>query len=203
MIAAGSNGETRHRESTTVAKNKLETEFSPVFRRMTVEDIDQICIIEEESFSSPWTAAAFYNEIVNNHFAQYVVMEWEGQVIGYGGMWTIIDEAHITNIAIRPQFRGKRLGERLLLELQTLACFYGAVKMTLEVRVSNKIAQRLYEKMGFSAAGFRKAYYSDNQEDAIIMWADLPDCSPGGPSSGLSGGNSGIGPGGGRKRAGR
>ncbi|HEY0828965.1 MAG TPA: ribosomal protein S18-alanine N-acetyltransferase [Bacilli bacterium] len=163
---------------------------------MTEEDIEQICIIEEESFSSPWTAAAFYNEIVNNHFAHYVVMEWEGQVIGYGGMWAIIDEAHVTNIAIRPQFRGKRLGERLLLELQALACFHGAVKMTLEVRVSNKIAQRLYEKMGFTAAGFRKAYYSDNHEDAIIMWAALPDCSP-------DGGNSGSGSGGSRKRVDR
>jgi ribosomal-protein-alanine N-acetyltransferase len=144
------------------------------FRNMRLEDIDTICRIEEESFSSPWTEAAFHNELVNNQFAHYVVMLFDGEVIGYGGMWTIMDEAHVTNIAIRIPFRGRKLGERLLAELQTRAMLRGANRMTLEVRVSNQIAQRLYEKMGFYSVGLRKGYYSDNMEDALIMWADLP-----------------------------
>lgn len=149
-------------------------EASLLFRSMRLEDIDRICEIELESFPAPWTAAAFYNELVNNHFAHYLVMEIDGQIVGYGGMWTIMDEAHVTNIALSAKYRGRKLGERLLRELQATAAFLGANRMTLEVRVSNTIAQRLYEKFGFHSVGVRKGYYSDNNEDAIIMWADLP-----------------------------
>ncbi|MOA25396.1 ribosomal-protein-alanine N-acetyltransferase [compost metagenome] len=106
-------------------------------------------------------------------FARYMVMEYEGQIIGYGGMWIIMDEAHVTNIAVRSDYRGQGLGNRLLLELQRTAVFFGAAKMTLEVRVSNDIAQNLYRKYGFTASGIRPRYYSDNNEDALIMWAEL------------------------------
>lgn len=143
------------------------------FRLMQMADIDQICGIEEEAFASPWTAAAFQNELANNLFARYVVMEWNGEIIGYGGMWLITDEAHITNIAVRSDYRGRKLGEKLLRELQDTARVMGASRMTLEVRVSNHVAQRLYKKMGFIPTGVRKGYYSDNMEDALIMWAEL------------------------------
>jgi ribosomal-protein-alanine N-acetyltransferase len=113
------------------------------------------------------------NELSNNHFARYMVMEYDGDVIGYGGMWTIMDEAHVTNIAVRAGYRGQGLGEKLMTELQRTAVFFGAARMTLEVRVSNEIAQRLYRKLGFEPAGIRPGYYSDNQEDALIMWAEL------------------------------
>ncbi|MEB3100903.1 ribosomal protein S18-alanine N-acetyltransferase [Ferviditalea candida] len=146
---------------------------APRFRPMQLADIDQICGIEQEAFTSPWTAAAFQNELMNNLFARYLVMEWNGQVIGYGGMWLITDEAHITNIAVRSDFRGRKLGEKLLRELQDTARVMGANRMTLEVRVSNYVAQRLYEKMGFVPSGVRRGYYSDNMEDALIMWAEL------------------------------
>lgn len=144
------------------------------FRLMKVEDIGRICEIEEEAFPTPWTSAAFYNELVNNHFAHYMVMEYEGEIIGYGGMWLIMNEAHVTNIAISLKYRGRKLGERLVCELQRTAAFMGAERMTLEVRESNEVAKRLYTKLGFESSGVRKAYYTDNNEDAIIMWAELP-----------------------------
>ncbi|HEX7057770.1 MAG TPA: ribosomal protein S18-alanine N-acetyltransferase [Bacilli bacterium] len=144
-----------------------------IFRSMRLEDIPAICRIEAEAFATPWTAPAFRNELLYNHFAKYLVVEMYGNIIGYGGMWVIIDEAHVTNIAIASEYRGKKLGERLLARLQQVAISAGATKMTLEVRVSNRIAQNLYKKMGFYPSGLRRNYYSDNHEDALIMWADL------------------------------
>ncbi|GLX66297.1 ribosomal protein S18-alanine N-acetyltransferase [Paenibacillus glycanilyticus] len=144
-----------------------------VFRSMTMDDVPAIVAIEHEAFATPWTPEAFKNELTSNMFARYMVMENEGQIIGYGGMWIIVDEAHVTNIAVRADHRGLGLGERLLTELQRTAAYFGANKMTLEVRVSNEIAQGLYRKLGFKPAGIRPAYYSDNNEDALIMWADL------------------------------
>ncbi|MFC5647566.1 ribosomal protein S18-alanine N-acetyltransferase [Paenibacillus solisilvae] len=144
-----------------------------VFRSMTLTDVPEIVAIELEAFTCPWTREAFINELTNNHFARYMVMELDGKVIGYGGMWTIMDEAHVTNIAVRTEYRGQGLGERLLIELQKLAIYCGSSRMTLEVRVSNEIAQRLYRKLGFEPSGIRPAYYSDNLEDALIMWAEL------------------------------
>ncbi|MEC0092658.1 ribosomal protein S18-alanine N-acetyltransferase [Paenibacillus macquariensis] len=144
------------------------------FRLMTIEDIPNVMVIEHEAFTLPWSDTAFRNELMNNLFARYLVMENDGKPIGYAGMWTIVDEAHVTNIAILKAYRGRKLGERLLDELIETAANMGMIRMTLEVRVSNTIAQRLYEKKGFVSVGLRKGYYSDNHEDAMIMWADLP-----------------------------
>ena len=143
------------------------------YRAMTLEDIDQITDIEQEAFTEPWTKEAFHNELVNNLFAKYIIVEYAGDIVGYGGMWIIIDEAHVTNIAIRSGFRGKGLGSLLLTEMKKTASNFGAVRMTLEVRVSNHAAQKLYEKHGFEASGIRPNYYSDNNEDAVIMWAEF------------------------------
>ncbi|MCU6711826.1 ribosomal protein S18-alanine N-acetyltransferase [Paenibacillus sp. J5C_2022] len=144
-----------------------------VYRAMTVHDIPAILAIEEEAFTIAWSEEAFRNELINNMFARYVVMEYRSELIGYGGMWIIVDEAHVTNIAIRSDCRGIGLGSRLLDRLRLTAMEYGAVRMTLEVRVSNEHAQSLYRKHGFQPAGIRKGYYSDNNEDALIMWAEL------------------------------
>ncbi|MBW7460084.1 ribosomal protein S18-alanine N-acetyltransferase [Paenibacillus sepulcri] len=144
-----------------------------VFRVMTLSDIPDIVEIEQEAFTCPWSKEAFVNEITNNHFARYMVMVYEQKVIGYGGMWTIMDEAHVTNIAVREGYRGLGLGERLLREIMKTAVFFGTNRMTLEVRVSNEIAQGLYSKLGFEPSGLRPNYYSDNMEDALIMWAEL------------------------------
>jgi ribosomal-protein-alanine N-acetyltransferase len=141
---------------------------------MTIEDIPDIMVIEHESFTLPWSEGAFRNEMTLNHFARYLVMEVEGKPVGYCGMWTIVDEAHITNIAIRTAWRGQHLGVLLLREMMDWAVELGMIGMTLEVRVSNYVAQSLYNKMGFVPSGKRKDYYSDNHEDALIMWCDLP-----------------------------
>lgn len=143
-------------------------------RKMTLEDVDRILEIEHLSFTLPWSREAFQMELTSNHFAHYLVVERDGLVIAYGGMWVIIDEAHITNIAVHPDFRGRRLGDRLMRELIARSLVHGAERMTLEVRVSNTVAQRLYEKLGFESHGIRKGYYTDNNEDAMIMWAELP-----------------------------
>ena len=140
---------------------------------MTLQDLDRIVEIEQLSFTLPWSRPSFYQELTNNPYARYIVMEHDGQIIGYCGMWLVMDEAHITNIAVLPQFRGKKLGEALMRQAMTLAREEGAQTMTLEVRVSNTVAQSLYRKLGFLNGGIRKRYYSDNQEDALVMWVKL------------------------------
>ena len=145
------------------------------FRPMTLDDVPAIVEIERQVFTAPWSPEAFVNELKHNHFARYLVMVTDGRIIGYGGMWTIIDEAHVTNIAVRDGWRGRGYGERLMRELQKLAVRHGSTAMTLEVRVTNEIAQRLYRKLGFKPNGLRPKYYTDNQEDALIMWADLAE----------------------------
>lgn len=144
-----------------------------LFRFMTLDDIDEVLKVEESSFTVPWKREAFYNELVHNQFAKYIVMSDNDRVIGYCGMWLILDEAHITNIAVLPDYRGKKLGEALLMQAKILAMQHGAVTMTLEVRVSNQVAQSLYRKLGFKPGGIRKNYYTDNQEDALVMWVNL------------------------------
>ncbi|WP_078543038.1 ribosomal protein S18-alanine N-acetyltransferase [Litchfieldia alkalitelluris] len=148
-------------------------EATVTFRLMNLEDIDEVLVIEHASFATPWSREAFYNEIMNNHFAQYIVMVENEKVIGYCGMWLVMDEAHVTNIAVLPEYRGRKLGELLLIKVKETAKELGAIRMTLEVRVSNVIAQSLYIKHRFTKGGIRKNYYTDNQEDAIVMWVNL------------------------------
>ncbi|WP_251523559.1 ribosomal protein S18-alanine N-acetyltransferase [Robertmurraya korlensis] len=144
-----------------------------VFRYMKEEDIDQILKIEELSFATPWTRQSFENELNLNQFAVYLVLEKEGKIVGYCGMWLIVDEAHITNIAVLPEFRGQKLGEAILRMIMEVAKKRGAKTMTLEVRVSNTVAQSLYRKLGFMNGGIRKNYYTDNYEDALVMWVTI------------------------------
>ncbi|MCM3569902.1 ribosomal protein S18-alanine N-acetyltransferase [Neobacillus mesonae] len=148
-------------------------EDSYVFRYMREEDIDQVLEVEHASFTLPWSREAFYNELHNNKFAVYIVLEHEQKVIGYCGVWIVIDEAHVTNVAILPEYRGKKLGDAMMRELIDVSRQMGAKSMTLEVRVTNHIAQSLYRKMGFQNGGIRRNYYSDNQEDALVMWVNL------------------------------
>lgn len=143
------------------------------FRLMKEQDIGEVLKVEEASFSTPWTEEAFYNELVKNHYAHYLLMEKGEQVIGYCGVWVIIDEAHVTNVAILPEERGNKYGEQLMRQVLQFARALGAVSLSLEVRVSNHIAQNLYRKLGFEPGGIRKNYYADNQEDALVMWVKL------------------------------
>lgn len=140
---------------------------------MTVEDIEAVMEIEKATFPTPWSRSAFYNEVVVNQFATYLLLEVGEEIAGYCGVWVIIDEAHITNIALHPDYRGMKLGEALMSKAIRFAKSRGALTMTLEVRVSNTVAQNLYKKLGFVEGGIRKGYYSDNQEDALVMWVNL------------------------------
>lgn len=139
---------------------------------LTEADLDGVMEIERQSYPTPWSRQAFLAELTDNSFAVYIAARQDGRVIGYAGMWLLFDEAHVTNIAVHPDFRGRRVGHRLLSELERRAVERGVRKMTLEVRPSNPAAQRLYRQHGFVARGRRRAYYCDNREDAIIMWKD-------------------------------
>ena len=143
------------------------------FRKMTVEDLDDVLEVEVNSFATPWSKDAFFNELTKNQFAHYLVAEVDQKVVGYCGVWIIVDEAHITNIALLPAFRGLKLGEALLGRIIELARELGALRITLEVRVSNERAQNLYRKFGFEDGAVRKQYYTDNMEDAVVMWVNL------------------------------
>lgn len=144
-----------------------------IIRPMTLEDIDGVLEIEHASFPTPWSREAFFNEVEKNHFATYLVVEHQDRLIGYCGLWVIIDEAHITNIAVLPEYRGNKIGELLLRQVMHLSRALGAKSITLEVRISNNRAKRLYEKLGFQEGGIRKNYYTDNNEDAMVMWVNL------------------------------
>lgn len=147
-------------------------------RMMVKEDIEQVCAIENVSFTTPWSSFAFASELQDNELAFYLVIVSIAQpnhVVGYGGLWVVLDEAHVTNIAIDPAFRGNRLGEKLVLNMMAFARMKQANKITLEVRVSNRSAINLYQRLGFAGDAIRKRYYSDNNEDARIMWCDLRD----------------------------
>ena len=140
--------------------------------KMTLEDLDRVLEIEALSYKTPWSRRAFTSEVTENSYAHYYVCRVDGRIIGYVGMWVILDEAHITNIAVDPESRRQRVAQRLLEAMFEKAKESGANRMTLEVRVSNLGAQTLYKKIGFAERGLRKGYYSDTNEDAIIMWKD-------------------------------
>jgi len=143
-------------------------------RPMTARDIPDVMRIERECFSSPWHESAYRSELANQ-VAWYVVAEVEGRVVGFAGMWVVADEAHITTIGVEKRFRGRKIGERMLVALIEEALMGGATRMTLEVRESNYIAQNLYFKYGFEIAGIRPGYYTDNDEDALILWLNHMD----------------------------
>lgn len=141
-------------------------------RPMRLSDIEAVSKLERRSMSLPWSSSAYVTE-VNNPNAHYLVAKSEdGSVVGYGGIWVIMDEMHITTLAVDPASRGKKIGERILIVLLEEAMRRGANRATLEVRQSNRIAQNLYHKYGFQEVAMRPRYYSDNGENAVIMWAE-------------------------------
>lgn len=136
---------------------------------MRIADLEEVQQIERASFSAPWPANAYRSELETNRLASYLVARADGRIVAYGGMWLMVDEAHITTFAVHPAWRRQRIGERLLLAFIDLAVDRRAREATLEVRLSNLAARRLYEKYGFRPVGLRPRYYSDDGEDALIM----------------------------------
>ncbi len=143
-------------------------------RQMHKKDVDQIMRIESASFGEHhWSRQSFLSEINNDLGYYYTAEDLEtGKVIGYCGFWLIQEEAHVTTIAVAPEYRKKSVGELLLQQIVD-ACYENMAKwITLEVRVSNVPAQNLYYKYGFKSLGARPKYYQDNDEDALIMWTE-------------------------------
>lgn len=136
---------------------------------MKKDHVRELLIIEKKCFSIPWTENMLLEELENS-LAKYFVIKFAGKIVGYGGMWFILDEAHITNIAIDPNYQKQGLGSHILSHMIKVAEEDAIYQMTLEVRKSNKAALDLYKKFHFKEYGIRPKYYEDNQEDAIIMW---------------------------------
>lgn len=144
-----------------------------LIRDMTEVDIEDVLEIEKTSFSSPWSKDAFTLEITKNTLAKYIVAEMDNKVVAYGGIWFIIDEGHITNIAVHEKYRGLGISNKIVEGLIDLCIDRSIRAMTLEVRKSNEIAKSLYKKYGFEECGIRPGYYADDKEDAIIMWKTI------------------------------
>jgi ribosomal-protein-alanine N-acetyltransferase len=140
---------------------------------MQPSDIDQVHEIERLCFITPWPTYAFEQELRGNRLARYVVARSataEGErVVGFAGLWLMVDEGHITTFAVHPDWRRQGVGARMLLRLIDIAAELGATRMTLEVRVGNQAAQELYRRFGFAIAGTRVRYYTDDGEDAFVM----------------------------------
>ena len=141
---------------------------------MKAEHLPEVLEIERESFYAPWSKKAFLNEINQNKLSIMLVARAKDQevfsgILGYACIWSVIDEFHITNVAVMPEFRGKGIGEQLIGFIVTLAKEKGVNILTLEVRQSNYGAIRLYCKTGFMPVRIRKRYYSDTDEDAMVM----------------------------------
>ncbi len=139
-----------------------------LIRNMTVKDLERVMEIEMESFPLPWSKESYLGEL-SNTFASYLVCDYEGEIVGFGGIWVIFEEAHITNIAIEQNYRQQGMGRMLMGKLENIARDKRAIRILLEVRPSNTAAQIMYRSLGFVPTGIRKKYYSDNNEDAILM----------------------------------
>ena len=148
-----------------VARPPLRVAVGP----MGLDDLPAVQAIERAAFSAPWPANAYRTELETNKLAHYLVVRVGDEIAGFAGLWLMVDEAHVTTFAIDPAWRRNHLGERLLIALLDLALDRRATEATLEVRLSNLPARRLYEKYGFRPVGIRPRYYSDNNEDALIM----------------------------------
>ncbi len=150
-----------------------------IIRRMTLDDVDGVHAIEAATFARPWSKQDFVKEMTANACARYLVAEKDGAVIGYAGAWIVLDEAHVTNVAVAEICRGQGVGRLLTAGLMQYAANLGVVYATLEVRRSNEIAQKLYKSLGFEYVGLRKKYYENNGEDAFIFCCQrMPEPAP-------------------------
>lgn len=178
---------------------KEDTRFPVILRPMTHDDIDRVVVLDKMSFSNPWPPNIYRQELNRTERARMYILEADGDfsqngsqssfikrlfghvpdndflfpIIGYAGFWHIVDESHISTIAIHPDWRGRKLGELLVWVMARQAWRQKSRILTLEVRVSNQVAQNLYRKYGFEVLGRRKNYYRDNNEDALNMGVEI------------------------------
>jgi len=144
------------------------------YRKMVSDDVLAVYAIELATFPAPWTLDSFYYEVHENQYAHYVLaIDEDDSIIGFCGMWMVVDAAQITNVAVIESARGRGIGEELMREAIRIAQQNEMEIMSLEVRVTNTVAQNLYRKLDFQDGGLRKGYYTDNGEDALVMWVNL------------------------------
>lgn len=141
--------------------------FTATIEPMTIKDVEAVSQIEQASFEQPWSMQSIRAEMTRNDLAHYVVARAGEKLVGYGGIWLILDEAHVTTLAVSEPYRCCGIGTALLQALLQKASALGARRVSLEVRPSNHIARSLYDKFGFTVRGVRKHYYFD--EDALVM----------------------------------
>ena len=147
--------------------------FEIYISKMTAADIEKVIEIESEAYGEHhWSKSSFYDEMQNKLAKYYVAKTASGELVGYAGTWHIIDEAHITTIAVKKTHLRKHIGEAIITRIIDDCHSEGIKYLTLEVRVSNEAAIALYTKYGFESLGTRKGYYQDNNEDALIMWTE-------------------------------
>jgi len=137
---------------------------------MTIDDVDGVLKVEEECFAIAWTRADFEREMTENKLAVYFVAKDGEKIVGYAGMWHVVNEGQITNVAVINDYRQQKVGSALIEKMIEAAEEREMMGITLEVKISNYPAQKLYSKYGFKPEGFRKNYYKDTNEDAIVMW---------------------------------
>lgn len=156
-----------------IAKLPIPPEYPEIeITRMRRRHLRRVLSIEGRVYPRPWSASLFLSELAQRSTRSYLVARHEGEVIAYAGMMFTGAEAHITNIAVDPTYHGRKVGSRLLLTIITEAVARGAAVLSLEVRVSNEPAQKMYERFGFSVANVRKGYYIETNEDAYVMVVD-------------------------------
>lgn len=141
-----------------------------IVRQADVNDAAAIFEIEMICFPDPWSLETLIHELSENPNAFYIVAELAGEVVGYAGLWWIGDEGHITNVAVKPGYRNRKIASGIIATMIDFTTGEGMKHHTLEVRRSNEAAIGLYEKYGFATEGVRKGYYLNNGEDALIMW---------------------------------
>ena len=141
-----------------------------IIRQAEPKDAEDIYEIEMVCFPDPWSMESITYELEENPRAFYVVAEHSGKVVGYAGLWWIVDEGHITNVAVRPGYRNRKIAEGIIHVLIEHTVQEGVLHHTLEVRRSNEAAINLYRKFGFEVEGVRKGYYKFENEDALLMW---------------------------------
>ncbi len=154
----------------------MEAKSEYAVRVMTLDDIPEVMKIDRFSFPLPWSERSYRYELAHNSAAQLMVADYHHldriQLVGYIGFWFVVDEMHISTLAVHPDFRRRGIGQALLEGALHLAESLGGVIATLEVRTSNQAALGLYDKFGFEVVGRRKNYYQDNREDAWLMKLD-------------------------------
>jgi ribosomal-protein-alanine N-acetyltransferase len=152
----------------------------PFVSPMEPDDVELIMPLERQAFADPWTRRMYLSDLAENPLATYRVIRAGGNdglppILGWGGFWLLVDEAHVATVASHPQYRGCGLGQWLMVALIDKAQERGARVATLEVRVSNLPAQKLYDKLGFDVVGMRRKYYRDGEDGLIMTTPPLSD----------------------------